>query len=356
MIRCRNQFELALLAFSSWFPAVWLKNRGVVYFRSRGRSKFARPINSAASATPSPPPATVLDPQFDATPVYMSLSEVLNLSLQNMDVVRVLTGISANTTGRTIYDTAISNTTIDVARGRFDPSFNVNNSWLESNTPGAIVDPIDPTSSLIVGTENNRHALNLGLSKRMVTGGIIDFGVIGSQNRFPGLNPALNPQTNSSAAIQLTQPLLQGAGIRVNQAPIVIARIDTERSYFQFKDAVQVHVQSVIQGYWQLVLARTELWAREQQVRQLEFALKRAEEREAVGDIRLGELATNPSCPREFRAILLASQANILQRESALRNVLGLTPFNNDRLSSHILSRRAFGHPVGSIAGLGRDK
>jgi len=166
----------------------------------------------------------------------------------------------------------------------------------------------------------------------MVTGGVIDFGVIGSNNRFPGLVTPLNPQIGSSAAVQLTQPLLQGAGARVNQAPIVIARIDTERSYFQFKDAVQTHVQSVIQGYWQLVLARTELWAREQQVAQLEFALKRAEDRVEVGDARLGELSQARVAFENFRAILLAAQANILQRESALRNVLGLNPYDNDRI------------------------
>ena len=285
-----------------------------------------------ANIPTSPPPATVLDPQWEATPIPMSLSDVLNLSLQNMDVVRILTGVSATTTGRTVYDTAITNTGIDAARSRFDPTFNVNNSWLENNTPGAILDPLDPTQSLIIGTENDRHALNLGLSKRMVTGGVIDFGVIGNGSRFPGLVTPLNPQIGSSAAVQLTQPILQGAGVRVNQAPIVIARIDTERSYFQFKDAVQSHVQSIIQGYWQLVLARTELWAREQQVKQLEFALKRAEDREAVGDVGLRELAQARVAYENFRALLLIAQGNILQRESALRNALGLTPFDNDRI------------------------
>jgi len=84
----------------------------------------------------SPQPATVSDPQWEATPIYLSLSDVLNISLQNMDVVRILTGVSASTTGRTVYDTAITNTGIDVARGGFDPTFNVNNSWLENHSPG----------------------------------------------------------------------------------------------------------------------------------------------------------------------------------------------------------------------------
>jgi outer membrane protein TolC len=167
----------------------------------------------------------------------------------------------------------------------------------------------------------------------MLTGGVIDFGVISSDSRLPNALSLLNPQSQANAAIQLTQPLLQGAGVAVNRAPIVISMIDTERSYFQFKDSIQTHVQSIIQGYWQLVFARTELWAREQQVRQLEFALKRAEDRVAVGDARLGRTFASPSCLRELSSKpLLVAQGNLLQRESALRNVLGLSPFDNDRL------------------------
>ncbi|MBX3421353.1 MAG: TolC family protein [Pirellulaceae bacterium] len=285
-----------------------------------------------ASIAPSLPPATVADPQWDAQPMYLSLSDVINLSLQNMDVVRILTGVAANTTGRTVYDTAITNAGIDAARGRFDPTLFANNGWSRNNTPSAIPDPGDPTESLIVGNRFDRHSLNMGLSKRTVTGGIIDFGLLGTGTRLPGVVAPLNPQINSSPAVQWTQPLLQGAGMAANQAPIVIARIDTERSYFQFKDAVQTHVQSVIQGYWQLVQARTELWARQQQVRQLEFAVKRAEDRVEVGDARLGELSQARVAYENFRAILLVAEANILAREAALRNVLGLEPYSGQRI------------------------
>jgi outer membrane protein TolC len=287
---------------------------------------------SRSSIPASERPSTVEDLQFDATPIPMSLSEVLNLSLQNMDVVRVLAGINASSTGRTIYDPAIANTAIDTARGVFDPFLSANQNWTEANSPRAFPDPVDPGQTNIEGFRTDRYGLNLGLSKRMVTGGVIDFGVIGDNTRFPGVIAPLNPEIGSSAALQLTQPLLQGAGIAVNQAPIVIARIDTERSFFQFKDAVQSHVQSVIQGYWQLVLARTDLWAREQQVQQLEFLLRRAEDRVEVGDARLGEFSQARVAYENFRANLLAAQGNILQRETALRNVLGLTPYDQSRI------------------------
>ncbi|MBL8889351.1 MAG: TolC family protein [Planctomycetaceae bacterium] len=280
----------------------------------------------------TPAPATVVSPQWDAQAVPLSLSELLNQSLGNMNAVRVLSGVSASSSGRTIYDVGINNTGIDSARGAFDPNLSVNNSFLNGNSPGAIPDPGDPNQTLIVGTENDRNNFNMNLSKRSLTGGVIDFGVIGGNNRFPGLTLPLNPQLQSNAAIQLSQPLLQGAGVAVNQAPIVIAQLDTERSYFQFKDAVQTHVQSIIQGYWDLVLARTELWAREQQVRQLEFAVQEAGDKLDVGVQSFSPLLQQRVALENFRANVLVAEGNLLQRESALRNVLGLSPFDNDRI------------------------
>jgi outer membrane protein TolC len=280
----------------------------------------------------TPPPATVLNPQWDAPAHQLSLSDVLNQSLSNLDVVRVLTGVNANSTGQTIYDVAITNAAIDAARGAFDPNLVVNNSWSQSDRPVAVPDLIDPTQTQIVGNKSNRHNLDVGLTKRTLTGGVIDFGVIGGNSRFPNLVTPLNPQTDSATAFQVTQPLLQGAGVAVNRAPIVIAMIDTERSFFQFKDSIQSHVQSIVQGYWELVQARTELWAREQQVRQLEFALKRAEDRVEIGDARLSDLSQARVAYENFRASLLLAQGNLLQRESALRNVLGLSPYDNNRI------------------------
>ncbi|XZE20590.1 TolC family protein [Pirellulaceae bacterium SH449] len=335
----RNKPYMLAIASALWLSSVCMpqtvsaQNRYPVIMPEQRQIRVRSPEQIAIPPIPrTPVPATVSDPQWDATPNNVSLSEVLNLSLQNLDVVRVLSGINATSTGRTIYDPAITNTTIDAARGIFDPNVVVNNNWQNNNRPGAIPDPIDPSQSLIIGTRNQAHNLNAGISKRMLTGGVIDFGVIDANNRFPNTLSPLNPQSQSNAAIQLTQPLLQGAGLAVNRAPIVISMIDTERSYFQFKDSIQTHVQSIVQGYWQLVLARTELWAREQQVRQLEFALRRAEDRVEVGDARLGELSQARVAFENFRASLLVAEGNLLARESALRNVLGLSPFDNDRL------------------------
>src|SRR5262249_24515255 len=157
------------------------------------------------------------------------------------------------------------------------------NNFSRTETPQAFFDPLDPTGAVISGTRIDNYELGLGIPKRLVTGGTVNFELNRDFSRFhPGVFP-LNPQTSSSATLSLTPPLRQGAGIDVNLAPIVIARINTERSYFQFKESVQALVSGVIDAYWNVVFARTDVWARREQVVQGEFAFKLAEARVRTG-------------------------------------------------------------------------
>jgi outer membrane protein TolC len=115
-------------------------------------------------------------------------------------------------------------------------------------------------------------------------------------------------------------------------APILISRIDTERSFFQLKDAVQDLVGGTIEAYWQLSFAQVDVWAREQQVRQGQVALDRANARLAVGIANITEVAQAGVSLESFRANLIAARANLLNREAALRNIMGLPPSDERRL------------------------
>lgn len=272
----------------------------------------------------TPPPPTVSNPRLDVVPSDLPLDEAIRTALVNSEVVRVLAGVTAVSSGRTIYDAAITNTTIDQERARFDPTVSVTNSWDRTETPIADFDPLDPMQTIIGGTRVDDYDMQFDLMKTTATGGEFNFGVSDiTTRRQPGIFP-LNPENRTSLDLSYTQPLLQGGGIAANLVPIVVARIDTERSYFQFKDSVQDMVRGVIEAYWTLVFARTDLWAREQQVAQAEFAFSQAEARARVQEISGAEAAQTRLALANFRAALVAARANVLQQEAALRNILGL--------------------------------
>lgn len=284
------------------------------------------PSQMASAQLPDlPPPATVSAPQLSDPVQHMTLDDAIRIALRNSEVVRVLTGDGATSSGQTIYEPAIANTRIDQARARFDPTLRIDNNFHRTQTPQAAFDPTPPQVG-ITGTTAHDYDMLFGLSKRNLGGGTAVFDVRATPVRTRADGLPLNPQSRSTVDLGYTQPLLQGAGIRVNSVPIILAQIDTEHSFFRLKAAVQRLVYGTIEGYWSLVFARTDFWARQQQVKQGEWGLGLAEAKLKVGSGNLADMLQARSALAGYRAGMISAQANVLQREAALRNLLGLPP------------------------------
>lgn len=278
----------------------------------------------------SPPPPSVVNRSQDLEPIYLTLDDAIRTCLANDRVVRVLAGNTAVASGSTIYDAALTNTSIDTANSRFDPTVTVNQSFNRSENPVAVPDPLDPANqSIITGTRNQNYNLGVEVAKQNAYGGTAALNVGATPTTIsPGGLP-LNPSSRSSASLSYVQPLLQGGRLAPNLAPIMLARIDTERSYFQLKDSLQEQVRGVIEGYWNLVFARTDVWARRRQVDQLREGVRRLRARVVVTFDNRADLAQVELALANARANLVSSEANVLQREAALRNLLGIPPSDN---------------------------
>jgi outer membrane protein TolC len=288
----------------------------------------------AAHVPATMPPRTVSDPRPDTPEWPLSLDEAIRIALENAQVIRVLAGTTATASGQTIYDAAIVNTTIDQAQATFDPVLKWNNLWSRTNTPMAELEPKDPTRSFITSTPADAYKSDFSLNKTNVLGGQWSVDWTENPTRFasPGIFP-LNPENPSAVTLSYTQPLLQGAGFQVNTAPIVIARLNTEQSFFQFKDSVQELVRGVIEAYWNLVQARVNVWARKIQVDLSEETFKRESARLETGVAGdLGTVAQAKVSYYQFLANLTAAQADVLTREGALRNLLYLPPEDNRQI------------------------
>ncbi len=290
-------------------------------FRVRDPSEFAHvPIPK----TPAPPTVSSM---ADLPLRPISLDEAIRTALANAEVVRIFTGLSASSSGRTIYDTAIINNGIDEAHAEFDPIFQAQNSFNRTESP-----VFDSGLGVIEAIRSDNYNLNASITKKTLTGATLNAGVTTTPRTLrPGIF-ALNPQTRSSAELSLTQPLLQGGGWRVNMAPIILARIDTERSYFQSKDSLQELVRGTIDSYWGLVFARTNLWAREQQFEQAQFAFNRTAARFENEIANGGDVALTKVALADFRSALISARANLLQREAGFRNLLGFPPYDTHQL------------------------
>ena len=270
---------------------------------------------------------TTVDPERQRElPAYdMTLDDAIRIALENSEVIRVLGG----TSGRTIYDPAIANTQIDQARARFDPNFAIQNRFNSSRIPVAEADPLAPSGVSIDGDRVHDYDMAMGVDKTTQLGGAVGFDVGTNPTRVDTTDPfLLNPQNRTTVDFYATQPMLQGAGRRANLTPIMLARIDTERSFYSLKLSVQNLVQSVIEAYWALVFARTDVLVRKQQTAQGFWALDRANAQLAVNRINAADRAQAQSAWANFRTAEISAEAAVFQREQSLRDILGLEPFD----------------------------
>lgn len=305
-------------------PRIFPEQRAL---RVRDPAEFSR-----ARLPESATPPTVAQPTDKLKQRYLSLDDAIRWSMTNSEVVRVLAGVQAVSSGSTIYDAAITNTQIDQQQARFDPNAAVSNAWSRSENPFAIFDPNDGTRALLDGQIANSYDLRTAITQQTPSGAEWALGVGANPITLrPGIFP-LNPQSRSSTDITLRQPLLQGFSTAANLAPVVIARIETERSYFQTKDSLQENLRSVVEGYWALVNARTDAWTRRQQVLQAEEAFRLADARLKAQINNSAEVAQSRFTLANFRAQKVVADGLVLQREAALRNLLGFPPADGELL------------------------
>lgn len=290
------------------------------HIRWQNESSVSRFRRAAGSA-----PVTVATQEASTKERFLPLDEAIRLALQHSEVIRVLTGVSASSSGRTIYDTAIAITPIDVAKANFDPVFRANSAFRRNDLPG-----LDGLGTGITGQTTAGNDTTTGISDRNMLGGVADIAARNSWDSQDG--QGFLSRNVPTLEMSYTQPILAGFGTAANRAPIVIARLQQEQSYFRFKGSIQELVRGTIEIYWSLVQARTDVLAREIQVDQLQriYDFRDAQLRTGNRDVSLAAQAR--ASLMNAKALLLRARGNVLQREAAMRNLVGLPPEDGFRL------------------------
>lgn len=280
---------------------------------------------SAFHRNSGPAPVTVASEGIEQAERLLSLDEAIRMTLQNSEVIRILTGAAAVSSGQTIYDTAIATTPIDQAKALFDPVFSANSTFRHNEFPG-----LNGLGTRIIGNQTGGNDTEARLTDLNTLGGTLSLGVANSWDNQT-VAGFLN-RNAPSASLSYTQPLLAGFGRDANTAPIVIARLQLDISYFQFKDGMQELVRGTVAAYWSLVQARTNLWAREIQLEQSRQAYERLEAQFRNQLANQAEVAQPKLLYANFRANVIAARASVLQSEAALRNMIGLPPEDGERI------------------------
>ncbi len=166
---------------------------------------------------------------------------------------------------------------------------------------------------------------NFGLSQGFLTGAQASLGLNNRNQSTSSNRTDFNPATTSDLDLQITQPLLQGFGLALNNRFIRIAKNNLKVSDLVFKQQVIATVASVINLYWDLVSFNEDVKVKQ---KALDLSMKLYSDNKK--QVEIGTLAPIEIVRAEAEVAarqqdLTVSLTNVLQQETILKNVLSRT-------------------------------
>jgi outer membrane protein TolC len=219
---------------------------------------------------------------------------------------------------RIVADTAqIQRTAIMQAAATFDPK-----TYMQTN----FVDTSDPVGSLLTTGGAKRFIdenwnFTSGLKQKTATGAQIDFSQrLGYQNNN-SIYFVPDPQGTAKTALNLTQPLLQGAGRQYNNSLIVLAEISAGVAHDQMSKDLQTQLVKVYEAYWDVYLQRAALLQKRKLHRQAIQILDELNSRSDV-DVLGNQLVRARAAVAARQSATIRYQTEVQNAEARLRNLI----------------------------------
>lgn len=268
---------------------------------------------------------------LNSAPRELRLRDAIELSLAKSDVVKTLDAGGIQIASITRYDPQILWARSGAANAAFDPRLSA--AYLGSRVnepPNTFFGP-----GISLNTRRDEGDFIASLSKPWATGATTSVGYLPPLGYlyFPnGASNQFNPIYSSSLVFEARQPLLRGAGTKVNLAPLRIAQLRAEQSLWEVKQATLAQVRSVEEAYWDLQAALVTLDA-------MEFVLPLVTEVVRIERYRAqSERATRADVARasiqsdQFQQQRIQARNSVIEKELRLRNLMGLEVVDGVRL------------------------
>jgi outer membrane protein TolC len=200
----------------------------------------------------------------------------------------------------------------------YDPVFTGNLNWNHLTQAQSNV----VTSGGLTANVNEVQTANFGIQQGFVTGATAALALNNNQTSSNNPNNNYNPSTNSSLGLQISQPLLQGFGIALNNRNIRIAKNNVRASDYTFEQQVITTVNTVSQTYWNLVSATLDVEAKKQTLAQAQKLYEDNQKQVEIGTLAPISIVQAEAQVATSEADLLTSQGNVLIQETNLKNVI----------------------------------
>jgi len=272
------------------------------------RSQFLPDQRGKPETPPEPPVKTPLVPA----------GETVRLSLREVEQRAVANNLNVRVSG---YNPAIDESRVTEAEARFDPEAFVNTTFTANR----------PAVTQITGPGYDALQLQGGLRQLLPSGGQMEVSVSPTRYNFldpDGVNQGQVPHASGDNTLwstqvqaQLTQPLLQNFGYEVNQARIVINRLNQRITLLEFRKDLEDMVKNTEETYWRLAQAQ-----RNQQI--LEELLQRTLDTSDIvsrrfgQDVTLEQISNSVSRVESTRADLIRARQRVRDLSDQLKGLM----------------------------------
>jgi outer membrane protein len=168
----------------------------------------------------------------------------------------------------------------------------------------------------------NFDQFNTGYQQQWLTGtsANLTYGSTSSRSNSP--NADLNPFTRSNVQAQLSQRLLQGFGLAVNNRNIRVARNNLKVSDLTFKLQIITTVSSVINLYWDLVGFNQDVTVKQKAVDLAKKLFEDNKKQVEIGTLAPIEIVRAEAEVARTQQDLTVSETQLLQQEAIIKNSL----------------------------------
>ena len=237
----------------------------------------------------------------------LSLQEAVELALRNnrdIEVERI--------------NMEVSQFGLKGAEGQYDPVFSFGPSFTSRTIPIASLLGGGPNATV----SSDNYFWNARLQQRFTSGANLDLFFNNSRDATNNAFNVLNPQFNNTLGFNFTQPLFRNLKIDPFRREIRISKTQTSLSSAQFRLRVIETVTGVVQSYWDLAYAYSDLEVKQETARwalnQLEIN-KRLAAAGTLAEVQIVE--AEAELERREGDVLLAME-NVSRAQNVLKQLL----------------------------------
>jgi len=169
---------------------------------------------------------------------------------------------------------------------------------------------------------NDSQTIEFGYGQSFVTGANAQFTYESYRSKQNSPANLLNPYTQNLLDLYITQNLLQGLHIGVNNRNIRVARNNMKVTALQLQLQVVTTVSAVLNLYWDLVSFNEDLHIKEKAVDSAQRLYDDNKQQVALGTLPGIEVTRAAAELSSTKESLLIAQTNVAQQETVLKNAL----------------------------------